>query len=159
MKVLYLFCGVPRKADVKQCLKKLASKHQFELEIREVDIERSSDDDLTKSQLWDELLEQIRSGHYDVIFMSPPCNTWSRVRFQWQKFPGPRPVRNAAWPMGFPWLNNKQKEQVEFANYFVKQTIQAGYAAAASTTKFFGGAPRRLGCCGSGTSSFSVAVG
>ena len=34
---------------MKQCLKKLASKHQFELEIREVDIERSSDDDLTKS--------------------------------------------------------------------------------------------------------------
>ena len=66
---------------MKQCLKKLASKHQFELEIREVDIERSSDDDFTKSQLWDELLEQIRSGHYDVIFMSPPCNTWSRVRF------------------------------------------------------------------------------
>ena len=109
---------------MKQCLKKLASKHQFELEIREVDIERSLDDDLTKSQLWDELLEQIRSGHYDVIFMSPPCNTWSRVRFQWQKFPGPRPIRNAAWPMGFPWLNNKHKEQVEFANYFVKKKSQ-----------------------------------
>ena len=38
---------------MKQCLRKLAFKHQFELEIREVDIERSSDDDLTKSQLWD----------------------------------------------------------------------------------------------------------
>ena len=88
LKVLYLFCGTPRKADVKHCLKKLAFKRHFELEIREVDIERSSDDDLTKSQLWDELLEQIRSGFFDVVFVSPPCNTWSRVRFQWQKFPG-----------------------------------------------------------------------
>ena len=145
LKVLYLFCGVPRKADVKQCLKKLALKHHFELEIREVDIERSSDDDLTKSQLWDELLEQIRSGQFDVVFMSPPCNTWSRVRFQWQRFPGPRPVRNASWPMGFPWLSNKQKEVVEFANYFVRQTIQACYVASASKTRFLVEHPEDLG--------------
>ena len=130
---------------MKQCLKKLALKHQFELEIREVDIERSSDDDLTKSQLWDELLEQIRSGQFDVVFMSPPCNTWSRVRFQWQRFPGPRPVRNASWPMGFPWLSNKQKEVVEFANYFVRQTIQACYVASASKTKFLVEHPEDLG--------------
>ena len=148
LKVLYLFCGVPRKADVKQCLKKLAVKHQFELEIREVDIERSSDDDLTKSQLWDELLEQIRSGQFDVVFMSPPCNTWSRVRYQWQKFPGPRPVRSAVWPMGFPWLSNKQKELVEFANYFVKQTIQACYVASTSKTKFLVEHPEDLGAVG-----------
>ena len=133
---------------MKQCLRKLAFKHQFELEIREVDIERSSDDDLTKSQLWDELLEQIRSGQFDVIFMSPPCNTWSRVRFQWQRFPGPRPVRNASWPMGFPWLSVKQKEQVEFANYFVSQTIQACYAADASWTKFLVEHPEDLGAVG-----------
>ena len=133
---------------MKQCLRKLAFKHQFELEIREVDIERSSDDDLTKSQLWDELLEQIRSGQFDVIFMSPPCNTWSRVRFQWQRFPGPRPVRNASWPMGFPWLSVKQKEQVEFANYFVSQTIQACYAADASRTKFLVEHPEDLGAVG-----------
>ena len=133
---------------MKQCLKKLASKHHFELEIREVDIERSSDDDLTKSQLWDELLEQIRSGRYNVVFMSPPCNTWSRVRFQWQRFPGPRPVRNASWPMGFPWLCNKQKEVVEFANYFVRQTIQACYVAAASKTKFLVEHPEDLGAVG-----------
>ena len=133
---------------MKQCLKKLAFKHQFELEIREVDIERSSDDDLTKSQLWDELLEQIRSGQFDVVFMSPPCNTWSRVRYQWQKFPGPRPVRSAVWPMGFPWLSNKQKEVVEFANYFVKQTIQAGYVASASKTKFLVEHPEDLGAVG-----------
>ena len=68
--MLYLFCGVPRKADVKQCLKRLASTKRFALNIREVDIERSSDDDLTKSQF--ELLEQIRSNRYDVIFMNPP---------------------------------------------------------------------------------------
>ena len=67
---------------MKQCLKCLAATKRFSLDIREVDIERSSDDDLTKSQLWDELLEQIRSKQYDVIFMSPPRNTWSRVRYQ-----------------------------------------------------------------------------
>ncbi len=55
---------------MKQCLKRLASTKRFALNIREVDIERSSDDDLTKSQF--ELLEQIRSNRYDVIFMNPP---------------------------------------------------------------------------------------
>ena len=97
---------MPRKNKQKQCLKRLASTKRFALDIREVDVERSSDDDLTKSQLWDELLEQIRSKQYDVVFMSPPRNTWSRVRYQWQLHPGPRPVRNAVWPLGFPkWLN------------------------------------------------------
>ena len=58
--MLYIFCGVPRKADVKQCLKKLASKHQFELEIREVDNERSSDDDLTKSFFFSCIAGRVR---------------------------------------------------------------------------------------------------
>ena len=111
---------------MRQCLKRLASTKRFALDIREVDIERSSDDDMTKPQLWDELLEQIRSNRYDVIFMSAPCNIWSRVRYQWQRHPGPRPVRNAVWPLGFPWLSAKQREVVEFANYFVQQYRHVG---------------------------------
>ena len=79
---------------------------------------------------------------FDVVFMSAQWNTWSRVRFQWQRFPRSRRVRNAAWPMDFPWLSAKQKEQVESANYFVSQTIQACYAAAASRTKFVVGIRR-----------------
>ena len=59
-----------------------------------------------------------------------------------------RPVRNASWPMGFPWLSAKQKEQVEFANYFVKQTIQACYTAAASRTRFLVEHPEYLGAVG-----------
>ena len=133
---------------MKQCLKRLAFTNRFALDIREVDIERSSDDDLTKSQLWDELLEQIRSNQFDVVFMSPPCNTWSRVRFQWQRHPGPRPVRNAVWPLGFPWLNAKQREIVEFANYFVQQTIQACRAAASVGSYFLVEHPEDLGAVG-----------
>ena len=133
---------------MKQCLKRLAFTNRFALDIREVDIERSSDDDLTKSQLWDELLGQIRSNQFDVVFMSPPCNTWSRVRFQWQRHPGPRPVRNAVWPLGFPWLNAKQREIVEFANYFVQQTIQACRAAASVGSYFLVEHPEDLGAVG-----------
>eukprot|EP00434_Breviolum_minutum_P032700 symbB.v1.2.028918.t2/scaffold3103.1/size63517/1 len=47
--------------------------------------------------------------------------------------------------MGFPWLSNKQKEVVEFANYFVRQTIQACYVASASRTKFLVEHPEDLG--------------
>ena len=122
--MLYLFCGVLRKADVKQCLKKLASKHHFELEIREVDMERSSDDDLTRSQLWDELLEQIRSGHYDVVFMSPPV-----AEVSWSK---------ASEKSGLA----KQKDVVEFANY-KSSMLRSG----SISDEVSGGAPRRLGRC------------
>lgn len=55
LRVLYLFCGKPRKADIKVCLQHLSKTQKFQLTMREVDIERSSLDDLTDVSLWDEL--------------------------------------------------------------------------------------------------------
>ncbi|CAL1141183.1 unnamed protein product [Cladocopium goreaui] len=121
------------------------SSLDFDLNVREVDIERSESDDLSSAQLWEQLFAEIRDGKYDVIIMSPPCGTWSRVRFQWQLHPGPRPQRNKSWPWGFPWLSAAQRKKVDVANYFVSQTIQAAYIASAAGTFFLIEHPEDLG--------------
>lgn len=43
-------------------------------------IERSEDDDLLKDSLWKELWEEIDNGLWDVVVLTPPCNTFSRAR-------------------------------------------------------------------------------
>ena len=124
LNVLYLFVGAPRKADLKECLHALSNSQQFSLHIREVDIERGPEDDLTNDTLWSDLMVEIKAGRYQVIVLSPPCGTWSRVRFQWNDSPGPRPVRNRQHPWGFPWLSKLQMAQVESANMFVSKSIE-----------------------------------
>lgn len=128
--MLYLFSGAPRKADIREYLQNLADEQGFKLDMREVDIERGEHDDLTKSSIWNSILQEIKSGKYQVVVLSPPCGTWSRVRFQWLTSPGPKPVRNWHHPWGFPWLSNKQMEQVSQANLFVTQTLEAAHCVA-----------------------------
>jgi hypothetical protein len=145
LKVLYLFAGAPRRADINSFLHASSLAQEFDLNVREVDIARSESDDLSSAQLWEQLFAEIRDGKYDVIIMSPPCGTWSRVRFQWQLHPGPRPQRNKSWPWGFPWLSAAQRKKVDVANYFVSQTIQAAYIAYAAGTFFLIEHPEDLG--------------
>lgn len=106
-------------------LAELAVVQGFKLMMREVDIERKVQDDLTKSTLWNSILGEINEGRYQAIMLSPPCGTWSRVRLQWKTSPGPRPVRNVNHPWGFPWLSNQQMEHVRQANLFVAQSLEA----------------------------------
>ena len=124
-----MFAGAPRRADINSFLHGYSQAQNFTLHVREVDIERSESDDLSRDQLWEEIFTEIRDGKYDVLIMSPPCGTWSRVRFQWQLHPGPRPQRNKSWPWGFPWLSAAQRKKVDLANYFVSQTIRAAHLA------------------------------
>ncbi len=67
--VLYLFCGVPRQADINSCLKTLSNKESFTLELKEVDIERSSADDLSSDSLWEQLIGEVRDGLWDVVIL------------------------------------------------------------------------------------------
>lgn len=109
----------------------MAASKGFTLNIREVDIERGLQDDLTKANIWASILEEIRTGKYLVLVLSPPCGAWSRVRFQWLTSPGPRPLRNKAYPWGFPWLSDVHHEQVKRANLFVEQCLEAAVCVAA----------------------------
>ena len=127
---------------MKSCLESLGLSRGFQVKIREVDIERSNQDDLSLASLWDELFRLIAQGEFDAVVISPPCNSFSRAR---QTYPGPRPVRSAAHPWGFPWLSNANREFVECHNFFIRKTIQLCHHAYDNSTRFLVERPEDLG--------------
>ena len=122
--VIYLFAGKQRKADIGEFLKAAEQRGLVKLQLKEFDIERQADHDLTNQDLWSEIFTLIESGNW-VVIVSPPCNTFSRARFQFLKHPGPKPVRNRTWPRGFPWLSGRDRVAVDEANFFVTKSIEA----------------------------------
>ena len=144
VKVIYLFAGKRRHSDVGSFLRKLDAEGRIELQLHEIDIERSKEHDLRKQELWDNVHELLRQGGWFLI-VSPPCNTFSRARFQWRKYPGPRPVRNRTWPKGFPWLSNENAKIVAEANEFIFQCLNACTVAVQCDGWYFWEHPEDLG--------------
>ena len=124
LKVIYLFAGKQRRSDIGSFLREHERSGAISLDIREFDIERSSQHDLTKDELWEEIFATLKEGDW-ILIVSPPCNTFSRARFQYLKSPGPRPLRNFQWPRGFPWLAVDKRRIVEEANHFIDQCVVA----------------------------------
>ncbi|CAK0887969.1 unnamed protein product [Prorocentrum cordatum] len=92
LRVLYLFSGLSRRASAKECLEEKVAATPLELEV----------------------VEDVREGAHGVAIATPPCSTFSRSLFaNWQ---GPPPLRNATWPLGFPWLQGPSKEKVQDTN-------------------------------------------
>jgi len=144
VKVLYLFAGRRRHSDVGAFLKQAESNGKIKLILKEFDIERSPMHDLTDVSLWSEIFDTLNEGGWCVI-VSPPCNTFSRARFQHILHPGPKPLRTRAWPKGFPWLSNANKELVAEANFFVEKCLEACECAAGSDGFFILEHPEDLG--------------
>ena len=84
-RALYLFAGEKRHSSVRDYLAELG------WHVEEIDILRSRSHDLTKRKFSDKLLERISQGRYSAVLGSPPCDTFSRVKFANRN--GPRPVR------------------------------------------------------------------
>lgn len=135
LKVMYLFAGNQRHSDIGAFLKKAEKSLGFKLVLMEFDIERSPDHDLTDDGLWERIYTLLKEGGWTLI-VSPPCNTFSRARFQHQQHPGPKPLRTREWPKGFPWLNDRDKKKVAEANLFVSRSLH-GCELAASHQGFF----------------------
>ena len=124
VKVIYLFAGKQRHSDIGSFLTQYERSGAISLDIREFDIERSSQQDLTKDELWEEIFATLKEGEW-ILIVSPPCNTFSRARFQYLKSRGPRPLRNFQWPRGFPWLSSDKRRIVDMANHFTDKCIVA----------------------------------
>ena len=90
LKVMYLFAGNQRHSDIGAFLRKAEKSLGFKLVLMEFDIERSPDHDLTDDGLWERIYTLLKEGDWTLI-VSPPCNTFSRARFQHQQHPGPKP--------------------------------------------------------------------
>ncbi|CAL1152593.1 unnamed protein product [Cladocopium goreaui] len=105
--------------------RKLEAEGRIELQLHEIDIERSQEHDLRKQELWD--------------------NVHELLRFQWKKYPGPRPLRNRTWPKGFPWLSNENGKIVAEANEFIFRCLDACTIAVQFEGWYFWEHPEDLG--------------
>ena len=72
--------------------------------------------DLSKTKVRDKYLHLIRQGEFDMIFISPPCATFSRAT--WANYQGPRPVRSFASPRGLETLTAKERDRAILGNIF-----------------------------------------
>ena len=134
LRVLYLYAGEARKAELGTALNLEASRlsnelhGEFSVVLEEHDILRGQKSDLSNISTTSALLQRIKDGFYDLIIASPPCETFSRVKFQ-NKL-GPAPIRSFEHPKGFPWLSAADKASATTANAHISFSVQALAAAA-----------------------------
>ena len=69
---------------------------------------------LTLGKIQDRIISEIRGRKDDLMLLSPPCDSYTRVKFAnpW----GPRPLRSAEMPHGFDYLNASEKRTVQLAD-------------------------------------------
>lgn len=128
LRVLYLFAGEERKTSVASYLRALTEKKGWRLEIEEVDIRRSPQQDLSVTDFQDRIIARVSSGEFHAVICTPPCSTWTRVRMA--NLRGPPPLRSKEYPWGFPWVSNRHKHQLELGNELVRFAIRVWAAAA-----------------------------
>ena len=77
--------------------------------------------DLLSDEIWLPLLRRVKNGEFTYLFLSPPCETFSRA--PWSNSHGPAPLRSADWPEGFPWLRGSNKVRVETGTELVRRCL------------------------------------
>ena len=109
-------------------MQKIAQKHGLRVQVTEVDIMNDSKHDLAKQAVKAGWMQQIQSGIYDVVLVTPPCSTFTRARCANKR--GPPPIRSKQHPKGFPWLREELRKQAELGNRLV-EVMEECYRAAA----------------------------
>ena len=117
VKVLYLFAGADRPSSLAASLKELEKKFGAQMEIEMIDIIRSEAHDLSKEEVRGSFRGRVQAGEFEVVVITPPCSTWTRVRMA--NYRGPRPVRDMQHPWGFPWLSNRDKQEADLGSLLV----------------------------------------
>ena len=151
-RVLYLFAGVEREADISQAtsLLLLAQDPELELAFENVDILRGGKDhDLLETALQERYLHSLSEGYYDGLITAAPCNNFSRALYYDDD--GPPPTRDRTHLWGFPGLQGEQLKRVQVANSLIKFSIAAlKTALLCRTTKVWviGEFPEDLGDAG-----------
>ena len=109
LRVLYLFAGAERKADIGECVVRGMAKARQQsglecsAEVENVDILRDpAGGNLLDESRQADLLSRITTGEFDLVLAAPPCNTFSRALFHDSL--GPTPLRDKWAPWGKPGL-------------------------------------------------------
>ena len=109
-RVLYLFAGAKRRNDIAAELKDIVKNASgMTVTIGEVDLCRGREHDLLDPAVWARVEPSLKSGVYQMVLASPPCNTWSRSTLNPKA--GPRPLRSATHLWGFPWLSGSRRRR------------------------------------------------
>lgn len=101
LKVVYVFAGHRRRADVREHLEDLAKSQGFTLNLHEVDLVRGQDHDVLDETVWTNLVSFIRDFSPFCIIATPPCSTYSRARHLYKRFPDLAPYDLAITPWAF----------------------------------------------------------
>ena len=113
LKVVYVFAGHRRRADVHEHLSQLAHTLGFRLEMHEFDLMRDPKHDVLQEEMWKNLKVMIQELKPFCVIATPPCSTYSRARQFYKVSPGPRPIRSRQFPKGFPWLSQANKQKAD----------------------------------------------
>ena len=113
---LHLFAGPQRKGDLADCLKK------FGWATCSVDILQLHRTDLLDDQTRRAILEDIREGYFDAVFLGTPCETYSALR---KERPGPRPLRSKEEITGLSsGLSPEEKKKLKEGNQHTEFSCQ-----------------------------------
>ena len=123
LRVLYLFSGKKRKNSLGYCLRQLAAKHELEIEVVELDIQRSRKVDFTIPAVQKQWLGRITKGEFYAVVATPPCSTYSRA--PWANEAGPRPLRSHRRPRGLPWNTKAQQQKTDFGSIMADFSYEA----------------------------------
>ena len=154
LRVLYIFAGIQRKADIEDCLCQFSQEFHFQLVMCCVDLLRSQDQDILQNDNWELLHARIQAREFDFVLITPPCSTFSRARHSGA--PGPPAVRSRLYPLGYPWLFGRHKRQVETANLFIDIMCQGFTSASAAGVFWLGEHPEDLGMGANGEVPASI---
>lgn len=143
-RILYLFAGPERHADIKHYLSGIADSQGITLEMVEFDILRDKSQDLTATDAWEAIWSRVCNKEFDFIILAPPCNTFSRARHN-RQVAGPRPLRLLEYPRGFPWLKQSDTQKVEEANLLVDRSFLVCHKCVELDVGFLLEHPEQLG--------------
>ena len=82
LRVLYLYSGKSRRVNLRSCLQKLCNANDIKLHMDEIDYNESgAEHDLSEDAVWLKIKCKLTPVClYDIIIMTPPCSTWTRLR-------------------------------------------------------------------------------
>ena len=150
LKVVYVFAGHRRRADVHEHLSQLAHTLGFKLEMHEFDLMRDPKHDVLHEETWTNLKVMIRELKPFCVIATPPCSTYSRARQFYKVSPGPRPIRSRQFPNGFPWLSQANKQKADEGTTLAERAWDLYFLAHEIGATFLGEFPEDLGLTSTG---------
>ena len=101
LRVIYVFAGHRRRADIREHLGNLAQEFHHSLNVHEFDLLRGKDKDVLDSEFWTFLADLVTSNPPFCIIVTAVLNLQQGKAFFHQQSPGSRPIGSRQFPRVF----------------------------------------------------------